>query len=289
MIWLVKPHSQTGDDDREIAQSARAPALDPIAIAQAAGLSPDVVEVVDAIASTNSELMSRGLTGREVTLLAAVHQFAGRGRQGRSFLSEPGDSLTFSVALERSRDERSPPLTGLTLALGVAVAECVSRHVDGVGLKWPNDLLRAGRKCAGMLVETRSAGTRDRVVIGLGVNLRVSDSIASRLDQPVGGLFDDAPEAMPARERLLGELARALIDAARGFFDRGFADTARRWTPFDVFEGREVTILEQGRVQCVGVADGLDSTGALRLLTPTGVVLIAAGDVSARALGPKAT
>ncbi|MEN9314442.1 MAG: hypothetical protein RIS35_835 [Pseudomonadota bacterium] len=288
MIWLVKPHSQTGDAVREIAQTGREPALDASTIARAAGLAPGAVEVVDAIASTNTELMSRGLTGREVTLLAAVHQFAGRGRQGRSFLSEPGDSLTFSVALERSRDERSAPLAGLTLALGVAVAECASRHVDGVGLKWPNDLLREGRKCAGMLVEIRSSGPHDRIVIGLGLNLRVSASIASRLDQPVGGLFDDQPERMPARECLLGELARALIDAAQGFFERGFADTARRWARFDVFAGREVTILEQGRVQCVGIADGLDPMGALRLLTPTGVVMIAAGDVSARAQGPKA-
>lgn len=284
MIGPVKPDTKTDEAVRDNPPQGT-PGLDAVAIAHAAGLPVDAVEVVDAIASTNSELMARRQTGQAVKLLVAVHQFAGRGRQGRSFLSEPGDSLTFSVALERRRDDRSPPLTGLPLALGVAVAECVSRRVDGIGLKWPNDLLRAGRKCAGMLVETRASGQVDRVVIGLGVNLRLSASIASRLDQPVGGLFDDTPDTVPGRERLIGELARALIDSAQRFFVTGFADTASRWAPFDVFAGREVSILEQGRVQCVGVADGLDPTGALRLRTPTGVVAIAAGDVSARALG----
>lgn len=287
MIGLVKTPTETGNAIRENLSPGGGARLDRDVIALAAGLPVDAVEVVDAIASTNSELMARRQDGRAMTLLVAVHQFAGRGRQGRSFLSEPGDSLTFSIALERRRDDRSPPLTGLPLALGVAVAECVSRRVDEVALKWPNDLLRAGRKCAGMLVETRASGPVDRVVIGLGVNLRLSASIASRLDQPVGGLFDDSPGTMPGRECLIGELARALIDSAQRFFVDGFADTASRWAPFDVFAGREVSILEQGRVQCVGIADGLDPTGALRLLTPTGVVVIAAGDVSARALAPK--
>lgn len=264
--------------------------LDAAAIARAAGLEACEVEVVDAIGSTNTELMSRqhGLEPGRVSLLAAVRQFAGRGRRGRGFLSDPVDSLTFSVALMRPRTPRSPPLTGLSLALGVAVAECAARRVDGVGLKWPNDLLRDGLKCAGMLVETRVSDAADRVVIGLGVNLRLSPAIAASLDQPVTGLFDRQPERMPGRETMLGELARALTDAATGFFRDGFAGTAQRWARFDAFAGREVSILEQGSVVATGIAEGLGPDGALRLRTASGLLAVAAGDVSARALVPEA-
>lgn len=263
------------------------PGLDPVKIARAALLAPDRVEVVDTIASTSTELMSR--PGSEppgtVRVLVAQRQLAGRGRQGRVFLSDPEDSLTFSIALERRRAPGTPPLVGLPLALGVAVARCAAGYVDGIGLKWPNDLLRHGRKCAGMLVEARTSAMQERVVIGLGVNLRLSPSIAARLDQPVTGLFDEAATA-PPREALIGELARALIDAAEEFFVRGFGDTAARWAPFDAFAGRDVNILEGGRIILSGRAAGLDPTGALRLQTPSGVVAVAAGDVSARAADP---
>jgi BirA family biotin operon repressor/biotin-[acetyl-CoA-carboxylase] ligase len=261
--------------------------LDASEIARVAGLAPAVVEVVERIASTNAALMAQPGSGgvRPVQLLAAAHQFEGRGRRGRGFLSDPAGSITFSVALERARTASAPALTGLPLALGVAVAECAARHVDGVALKWPNDLLCGGRKCAGMLVETRAAGSRDRVVIGLGVNLRLPQEIAAQIDQPVIGLFDGAPERMPSREVLIGELARALIDAATRFFANGFGDTATRWARFDAFAGREVSILEGGRCLTSGIAVGLDATGALLLRTDAGVTAIAAGDVSARAVG----
>lgn len=264
---------------------AQAAALDPAAIARAAHLAPSDVDVVDRIDSTNTALMALPTSGqmRAVRLLAAVDQYAGRGRRGRGFLSDPADSLTFSVALERRRAPAAPPLTGLPLALGVALAEHVAGLVDGVTLKWPNDLLLDGRKCSGMLIETRAAGAGERVVIGLGINLRRSMGIAARLDQPVAGLFDAQPHRMPAREALLGGLARALIDAATAFFARGFADTAERWARFDAFAGREVSILEDGRRIAIGIAQGLDASGALLLRTEQGVVAIAAGDVSARA------
>lgn len=259
------------------------PGLDPAEIARAADLPVECVEVVESIDSTNRELMERPREGLRspATLLLAERQVAGRGRQGRSFVSDPRDSLTFSVALIRARSPDAPPLTGLPLVLGIAVAEVASRYAGGIGLKWPNDLQRDGRKCSGMLIETRTAADHDRVVIGLGLNLRMPAELAARIDQPATGLFEGVPD-MPPRSALAGEFGRALIDAARRFFVAGFEDTARRWARFDVLAGREVTILERGAVVLSGRADGLDPTGALRVLTPGGAVSVAVGDVSVR-------
>lgn len=252
-------------------------------IAQAAGLPLACVEVVETIDSTNRDLMERPREAlcSPATLLLAERQVAGRGRQGRSFVSDPRDSVTFSVALVRTRGPASPPLVGLPLVLGIAVAEVAARYATGVGLKWPNDLQRGGRKCSGMLVETRSAADHDRVVIGLGINLRMPAALAARIDQPATGLFDETAE-MPPRGRLAGEFAAAMIAAAHRFFEAGPQDLARRWARYDVLAGREVSIVERGVVVLSGRADGIDAVGALRVVTASGPVSVAAGDVSVR-------
>ncbi|GAA4413903.1 biotin--[acetyl-CoA-carboxylase] ligase [Quisquiliibacterium transsilvanicum] len=281
---MASPDQQTQQPGRSAAADA---GLDAALIAAAAALPESCVEVVDSIDSTNKELMRRPAGpprsggAPAVHVLLAVQQVAGRGRRGRVFVSDPLDSLTFSVAIDHCRGAHTPALVGLPLALGVAVAKTASAWAPGIGLKWPNDLLRKGLKCAGMLVETRLSGEHERIVIGLGVNLRLPDALASAIDQPACGLFE-AGSAMPPREELAGRLARALIDAAERFLAEGFGDTALQWAPFDVLAGREVTILEDGRPKLSGRADGLDPTGALRLRTSDGVVAVAVGDVSAR-------
>lgn len=265
----------------------RGPGLDAALLAEAAGLPLASVEVCDAIDSTNRELMRRAPqplppgTASACRVLLAGQQVAGRGRRGRVWLSDPADSLTFSVAVDHRRTAATPPLVGLSLVLGVAVAGVAGGLAPGVGLKWPNDLLRDGRKCAGMLVETRLTGDLERIVIGLGVNLRLPQEIARTIDQPACGLLDGA-DALPRREALAGRFARALIDATLRFLAEGFADTAARWAPYDVLQGREVTILEDGRPRILGRAVGLDDSGALKLATPSGVVAVSVGDVSAR-------
>jgi BirA family biotin operon repressor/biotin-[acetyl-CoA-carboxylase] ligase len=267
--------------------SAAAAGLDAGLLAERSGLPVACVEVVDAIDSTNRELMTRPLAqavapeAPAVRLLLADRQLAGRGRRGRVWLSDPADSLTFSVAVDHRRTPSTPVLAGLSVALGVAVAQAASAWAGGLGLKWPNDLLRDGRKCAGLLVESRIGGEVERIVAGLGVNIRLPDDIARAIDQPACGLFEPGA-AVPRKEVLAGRLGRALIDATLRFLAHGFAGVAADWARFDVLAGRQVTILEAGRPTLVGRADGLDDTGALRLLTATGPVTVAVGEVSAR-------
>lgn len=269
------------------APPAGRPGLDAGLLAEASGLPVSCVEVVDAIDSTNRELMARPMAkpgaqdGPVVRLLLADRQLAGRGRRGRVWLSDPADSLTFSVAVDHRRAPSTPALAGLSVALGLSVAQAASAWAAGLGLKWPNDLLRDGRKCAGLLVESRIGGEVERIVAGLGVNIRLSDDIARTIDQPACGLFE-AGAAVPRKEVLAGRLGRALIDATRRFLAHGFADAAAGWARFDVLAGRQVTILEAGLPTLVGRADGLDDTGALRLLTADGPVTVAVGEVSAR-------
>ena len=147
----------------------RAP-LDPAALRRAlvrpGGLWRDL-EVVESTGSTNADLLARALAGEpEGAVLAAEEQRAGRGRMGRTWTSPPRAALTFSVLLKPA----VPPARRgwLPLLTGVAVATAVTQ-VTGVEtrLKWPNDLLTADAKLAGILAE--AAG--DAVVVGIGLNV----------------------------------------------------------------------------------------------------------------------
>lgn len=267
------------------AQPGAIDAPEGVALAHAARLDVARVEIVAETGSTNQDLMNRPAEPGPLLprVLVARHQRAGRGRRGRAWVSEPANSLTMSVSLERARAAAAPALTGLSLALGVALAEVAARHAQGIALKWPNDLWRDGRKCAGMLVETRWIGERERVVVGVGLNWRLPSSLGASLPQ-AGGLFDALPPAA-LRGRIAGEIARALIDAATRFFAEGFGDCAARWARFDALAGREVVVFADGAAPVAGVADGVDRGGALRLRTPQGLRPVVAGEVSVRLAG----
>lgn len=106
------------------------------------------------------------------TLVLASAQSAGRGRNGRAWHSEPGAGL-WCTLLERPADAGA--LTVLSLRVGLRLADALASMVDGaIQLKWPNDLLVAGRKLAGVLIEVRwRDGRPEWVAIGVGINRRV--------------------------------------------------------------------------------------------------------------------
>lgn len=232
-------------------------------------LLPDfTVEVLPEIDSSNSELMRRARAGHyEATLLVAERQTAGRGRQGRVWQSQPGDSLTFSISLPLAPQDWS----GLSLAVGLSLAE--SLHPD-VGLKWPNDLWLQDRKLGGILVEAASMGGRSQVVVGVGLNIRPRP--AGGLNTPPAALTELWPEVTaPA---CLARVAAPLIKALLAFERQGFAPLQARFALRDVLKGRRAHTSD-GQM---GVSLGVSASGALRLQTDAGVQDIHSAEVSVR-------
>ena len=232
-------------------------------------LLPDfTVEVLPEIDSSNSELMRRARAGQhEPTLLVAERQTAGRGRMGRVWQSQPGDSLTFSLSLPLTPKDWS----GLSLAVGLSLAE--SLHPD-VGLKWPNDLWFQDRKLGGILVEAASMGGRSQVVVGVGLNIRARPSEGlSTLPAALTELLPDL--TAPA---CLVRVAAPLIKTLLAFECEGFAPLQARFEARDVLKGRRVHTSENQQGQALGVS----AAGALRLKTADGVQEIHSAEVSVR-------
>ena len=119
--------------------------------------------------STNRIALERSLTG--TSCFIAEFQSGGRGRSGRKWISPYGDNLALSVAMVVDRSVAS--LGGLSLAIGFGMVEALrAQKVEGISLKWPNDVLLSGSKTAGILIEVDPVTAhRTKVVVGVGVNI----------------------------------------------------------------------------------------------------------------------
>ena len=236
------------------------------------------VEVVAHTGSTNADLLARALDLTRPTLLVALHQSAGRGRAGRSWLSAADASLTFSLAWKFSGSPQR--LLGLPLALGVALAEAVAAQGVPVRLKWPNDVLKDGAKLAGILIETRRAtdgGTW--AVIGIGLNLLMPEE----MEQRIGRAVATAPWlARMERDVLMAALLNTLAIAIEQFEAVGFGAFRERWNQLHAWRGQQVDIIDAATVLQQGVALGVDDSGRLLLDTVNGRVAVLSGDVSLR-------
>ena len=262
--------------------------LDAVAIRRAAGQSlPGVVEILFAADSTNEYLYgaSPPRAGSARIVFAEI-QRAGRGRRGRSWLAPFGSGLTFSIAW--SYPDVPAELSALSLAIGVQVADTL--RAEGAGeamLKWPNDVVWRHRKLGGLLIQLRlEAGGAASVVVGLGLNLSMPESVRARLAAPDATPVADLREALggrlPDRNSLAGRLVAAMCDGLERFGREGFAPFATRWQELDSLSGAEVRVTQStGSVE--GRALGADRDGALRVEVGGRVERFFAGDVSLRA------
>ena len=242
------------------------------------------VEVVAETGSTNADLLARLDHLQQPTLLIAETQTAGRGRAGRSWLSAPGASLTFSLAWRFPCAPQA--LLGLPLAIGVALAEALAKLDVLVQLKWPNDVLKEGKKLAGVLIETAQlANSASHVqqtwaVVGIGLNLLLPEELERQIDRPVA---DAAWLAQMERNQLLARLLDHLAQCLQQFSAHGFAPFVDRWNAFHAYAGQQVHILDGGAVTQQGRALGVDKSGCLLLQDQQGLIhTVMAGDVSLR-------
>lgn len=248
------------------------------------------VAVALRVDSTNQRLIEAP-PADDPQVLFAEAQTAGRGRRGRDWRSPFGANLYLSLAW--SFAGWPPKLGCLPLAVGVAATRALSAAgLDGVQLKWPNDLRIGDAKLGGILIESRSEiGGSCRVIIGLGLNVSMTAAQAADLGQPwisVHAAQDAAGRPRATRNALAAQLLVALTAALRDFEASGFAGFLDDWNRLDLAAGRPVRIIGAGSTEIDGIACGIDDDGALIVETPDGRRQhLHAGEVSVR-LGPGA-
>jgi BirA family biotin operon repressor/biotin-[acetyl-CoA-carboxylase] ligase len=198
--------------------------------------------------------------------LVAMEQDAGRGRQGRQWVSESGNFFGSTTVRLRTGDP-SPP--SLSLAAGLALIEALDVAVPDLPLmlKWPNDLMLGTSKLAGILLERCG----DRVVVGFGVNLGSAPTLSDRDAAALNGAV--LPQAFAPL--LAGSFAR-MLTLWRGSEPEAFAQA---WLARAHPVGTRLTVHAGGGDKVSGTFDGIEPDGALRLRHNGDVDIVRAGDV----------
>jgi len=245
----------------------------------------DQLELQSETDSTNARLVGRNTSPGRACACVAEYQTRGRGRRGRRWLMPPAAGICLSVAWQFER----PPaaLSALGPAAGLAVRRGLcDLGIDGVGLKWPNDLVWRNAKLGGILVELRAEGQGPAfVVIGVGVN----DQLDAELRRAIVDSGGQSPVDLatirgadrPGRNRVAGAIIGRLLELLSCCADAGVDQMCRDWAEADVLLGREVRV-SLGDSEVTGVARGLAADGALLLDTTDGSRRLTAGDVRVR-------
>ena len=233
----------------------------------------------DTIDSTNTEALKHARQGADEGLcIVARQQTAGRGRHGRKWVSEKGAGLYFSVVLRPKVETRFLPL--ITLMAGIAVHQTLRELGLEPDIKWVNDILADEKKIAGILAETTDSTLGRSVVVGIGINIRsanltpeLRETATSIEEQKSDSVQNEFPIELLTKnlihfyEILNGEAGPALI-----------ADEWRKRSSY--FSGKAVTV-NLGDRRVVGVTDGLEPDGSLRVKNADGEIeVVRAGDVT---------
>lgn len=240
----------------------------------------DKLEILPNIDSTNTYLFQRAgdFMGQRYAVLAE-QQTAGKGRRGRHWVSPFGKNVYLSLLVTMQGGIAS--LEGLSLMVAIAVERVLSRlQVPDVGLKWPNDVYAQGKKLAGILLEvTGEYSSHCQVVIGVGINMSLSERDAADISQPWAQLLKLQPNI--SRNQLAGMLLNELLWVVDEFQQNGFAPYQQYWTERDIYYGQEVRIIAAQNEKS-GLLKGVNRKGELLLKTAKGLETINAGEVSVR-------
>ncbi len=240
-------------------------------------------DIVDSTQNIAIAIAEKG-NGTHGTVVIAEKQRQGRGRLRREWLS-PSGGLWMSVILEPNAPTSMITLLPLAAALSVchAIRQCTGLDAK---LKWPNDVMISGKKVAGILLDISAEAERvNYSVIGIGVNANIdSSSISATLAQ-------GAPSITSIRDQLGQdvsklELARAVLEnlgRQLSNLDNKRANVIlKEWEANADMLGRQVKVLQNGRMVCQGIARGVADDGSLIIQDGSKEVKIASGDIRVR-------
>ena len=252
------------------------------------------IQIFQSIDSTSSYIMELSqsgklsLSGNKIFLCLAEQQTAGKGRRGRSWVSPFGHNLYFTIAREFNTGVSD--LEGLSLVVALAIIRVLkSNQIQGLGIKWPNDILWQGKKLAGILLEISGDPTGlSQVVIGLGLNISANPEAMANVDQAWVDLKTISGR-VPDRNKLVAELFTAITKMIDEFENKGFTAFKVEWDKNDALRNQKVELKTHSNqpTGILGKVMGVNNQGALMLKTKKGVETFHGGELSPRVVRGK--
>ena len=236
--------------------------------------------IFEEIGSTNDEAKTK-LTEIEnfndSLVIFAEQQTSGRGRSGKTWESPANVNIYLSFGWHSSL--KISDLEGLSLASGVEI----SNHLDliiGVSLKikWPNDLFLSEKKIGGILVETLSNKKGTSIVIGVGLNVLMSDKVENSIDQDWTSLSIHFSKDFD-RNKIAGHILEALFHLKNNFETNGFSHYKDRFEELNILKNKEC-LATFDDVSLMGLAEGITENGELIFNENGKIHQLRYGDVS---------
>ncbi|VXC83928.1 bifunctional biotin-(acetylCoA carboxylase) holoenzyme synthetase and DNA-binding transcriptional repressor, bio-5'-AMP-binding [Pseudomonas sp. 8Z] len=239
------------------------------------------VHVLPSLDSTNAEVMRRINAGVPAPFcLLAERQTAGRGRRGRFWVSPFAENLYCSLVVRVDGGMRQ--VEALSLTIGLAVARTlIASGIDGVGVKWPNDVLVRGRKVSGILLELLGdPADICHVVIGVGLNVNMLPEYDQAIDQPWTSMRQELGHCVD-RNPIAAELINQLHNYLSKHWKSGFSGLRKEWEGLHLWAGSEASLIA-GAKTVSGTILGVNDGGAIRLLVEGREVVFSGGELSLR-------
>ena len=220
----------------------------------------DEVLIHQSVASTNDELWQRQSDGKNTLAVCLTEtQTAGRGRRGDQWHSPASGNLYLSIIWPFPAETA---LNGLTIAIGISLINTLKEvGINGLQLKWPNDILYKRRKLAGILVESRF-GKQQNTVVGIGLNFELPTATQQQIQQATTSL-QQLCTVVPCRNELAGKIINTMIETLQHFQSHGLHDFISQWPQYDALDNQAITLINDNQ-HTDAIARGVNEHGELR-------------------------
>ena len=232
--------------------------------------------------STNDD--AKNFLSEQSSLLsihASEQQIAGKGRNGKKWISPKGKNIYLSIGWLSNL--KYSQLDGLSLAIGTILASSLNELTQNqVGIKWPNDLLIKEKKISGILIETIDVNNQVGVVIGIGINVHMSEEEGKEIDQSWISL-DELTESINDRNEIIGDIVNKVFQLTSVFTEEGFEPFKSDYESLDILIGKKCTVNFEGIHKIVEVL-GVNDKGEMLVKEGSEYLTLRYGEVSIREL-----
>lgn len=237
------------------------------------------IEWVNRLGSTNTALKDRILEDSEIrngTVISAREQTTGRGRSNRKWVTLPNTNLCFSLLLKTDCELIAVP--SLTMAVALGISDFLNSRDIPSSPKWPNDVLVGTKKICGILSERITHNGQTGIIVGIGLNVNMSDEEAAAINRPATSMLIESGKAFDldaTLENLLPHIGTWITDWEKD----GFSALRTTWTERAGPIGKPLKVHDADLYK-EGTLAGFGEHGELLLQTAAGLETIWSGDVT---------
>lgn len=232
----------------------------------------------DTIDSTNTWTKKNAATldAHQLTCVTALEQTAGRGRFFRKWISPKGQNIYATLFFCLPRD--CPYIINLGQILSLSCIAVLKKKGFAPQVKWPNDIFLDGKKVSGILCETVSFEDRIGIVLGIGINVNMSNELLEGIDQPATSLAQLSGQTWTL-EQILEPLLKQFLKDLEVLLTKGFEPFRDTYEKLLAFKGKPITC-NDGIKTVKGICHSINPDGRLNLLLPDGqVTTLSAGEL----------